>query len=199
MPAVWDAEAFEKKFEQRTQEIAQERASEEVEKVREVFDRHAEFLGPKLIATLVQRDYESVFKATTEKRNEGRLNDNFSVNPGVRVIVNSAAMSMRNGGTPIEELFKVQEVGEIYVEALKPAEGMPEGFHEFYLPDGTYGMVAENDCQIWGIKAPRGSGEAHRFPMSLNPGFIVRMEGDSGELWQNPGLQPDGSPVAQAA
>lgn len=190
----WNAETFEKKFEQRTIAVATEKGLAQQERTRKILDRHTEFLGPKLVATLVQRDYESVFQDTVEKRESGRLNDDHSIAPGVRAIVNNLAPAIKIGEPLIEEIC--EEGGSVYADALKPAEGT-EDCYEFYLPRGRYRVWEDRTCQLFGEVAEE-RGLKHRFPITLGHHRVVRLEGDSGELWQNPFLTPEGSPLAQA-
>lgn len=152
--------------------------------VRELLERHSEFLGPELVRTISHREGIRAGNEYIHKLIEGRGNDNASKNPGVTIYLTDLGKIHLSGLLSREDYQisqdDLEDAGE-HLTALR----LPKGAYQA----GGLGLrfqieASDNWHDI--ATAP--------YPFKLQYEHVVRIEGDSGELWQNDYYSVDGSP-----
>jgi hypothetical protein len=177
--------------EERTAQLAREAGEKAVASARELLDRHRDLVGPTLIDFITSRESQRAEEAARKAREEGRMNDNNSKAPGLTAFITKA------GYEGLTEALGRDDVGpymEGYVGSMQPVD--PEGaVYSLRLPSGTYGM-GMGSCQFYG-EASLGDGYPtdRENPFTMPYDMVIRIEGDSGELWQNANFTPGGGPV----
>lgn len=156
--------------------------------LREEFDKKTEENKRGLAA-------ERVAKMLDERG--GRLNDNFSVGPGVTVYLTD--FDVNKHGTQPEQMARIAEKYDrpVLTEALDPAEGMVEGCYKLELPEGGFFLGVGGFDFYEQIDDGAERNDTHLFATGY--AFIVRIEGHHGELWQNHDYSPDGAPLRGVA
>lgn len=153
-------------------------------RVRELLGRHADLVGPVLVDLIAQRESQSALQEYGKRRLEGHANDNWSHQPGITVYVTPEAKEL------MVKVFKREAypVTEDQIEPVNP------NMWAFRFPRGVYSM-GMGGCQLY-LEAAKDwykSNKAEK-PFVLGYDDILRVEGDSNELWQNWNYQWDGNP-----
>ena len=164
-------------------------ASETESKVRELLGRHKDLVAEGVTEQIVAREVSRARDEYAAKRLEGHANDNYSKTPGITIYMT---------GTAKEALAKVFEEGGYPVsdEQWKP---LPNSVWEISFLTGTYGMGL-GGCQFYQEADDdfyKGGRDKVRKPFSTPYDSIVRVEGKSGELWQNVNYAWDGVPKSR--
>jgi hypothetical protein len=163
------------------------RWTEEHRKLRDEADRKIDEsrdrLGAERVAYLLER------------RRVGDMNNDMSAAPGITIYLRD--YEVEKNGTQPEQLGRIaQQADRPELAALEPAEGMVSGCYKLEFPTGAYsaGMGGFN---IYSHATEEGIRTWSGLDLAFSTGypFVVRIEGHSGELWQNWGYNPDGSPV----
>jgi hypothetical protein len=172
--------------EQHTRQLAMERADRAAESIREIIGNHEDLLGADLIEVIVQREYDKAYQEALDKRQRGELNDNCSLGAGLTVYMTSRGQ---------EVLTRVsEEHGLPHADMLKAVEDKP-GCFSLRLDEGVYstGWGAVELYDKGEVDDASGVLSGEGIPISLGYTFIVRIEGDHGELWQNWSYNADGT------
>jgi len=127
-----------------------------------------------------------------EEREAGLYNNETSEAPGLTAILrlrpdNEGRDRRALDLVPVQPEFNspsIEDMGEIDENTRLFALTLPEGV---YHADNFMSFYAKGE--VWGGKI-RGEGDDS---FSLFPFQVVRIEGYSGELWQNPEYHPDGT------
>ncbi|HET9850525.1 MAG TPA: hypothetical protein VFP35_02800 [Candidatus Saccharimonadales bacterium] len=169
--------------EQRTLEMAMDTANRAAAVTREVVDRHVDLLGEDLAELMVHRDYEAAYQEIVRKREAGELNNEASQAPGL------TAYLTEEGASTLKDIPGISD----YAEGLEMAPGML-GSWRLRINEGIY-STGWGNIQFHGRGAvePDGNFSLQEDPFFLGYGYVVRVEGDNGELWQNRNYNPDGS------
>jgi hypothetical protein len=130
------------------------------------------------------------------KRNEGLANDTASKEPGLMALVKSAGAKARLEGWSAEHpgdphnpiLVEVGQVGEdpLFVLSMPLGAFRARSGHVRFYPEPQI----SDDGQVIFSSEGEFEGDVSIPLNSLN--HVVRIEGASGELWQNPYYLPDG-------
>jgi len=136
------------------------------------------------ILAALARTHESVRQTIRELRETGLYNDNSSLKPGL------AAYLTPEGKTIAEDTYPAPSP----YHQFEPVEETP-GVFKIELPFGGY-IAGAGSVTLYGQAQIDASGNFifHKKPVNLGYPSVVRVEGYSGELWQNWSLLPDGSP-----
>jgi hypothetical protein len=178
---------------ERAAKLAREAGEEAASAAKELLTRHPNLIGARLVELITDREFRIAYRAAEVDRAEGRMNDNNSRAPGL------TAFFTREGFEGLTEASKKEDAVPYlagYVAEMQPVD--PEGtMYSLRLPQGTYGM-GMGGCQFYG-EVTEGDGlttrnDSREKPFSSPYNIIVRIEGDSGEVWQNANLQADGTP-----
>lgn len=177
---------------ERTAKIASEAGSTALTKARELLTRHTDLLDPALITQIGNREYHRAYAEAETARAEGRMNDDYSQAPGLTVFFT------REGFEGLTEATrKDDETSHLagYLADIQPAD--PDStVYSLRLAQGMYAM-GWGGCTFYGEATPNGNQLNREKPFSAPYDAVVRVEGDSGELWQNVNFQPDGTPIVR--
>lgn len=176
---------------QRTEQLAREKADQAAAKAKELLDKHADLIDPETIARIEQREATSAYVAAQEARAEGRLNDDFSKAPGLTVFFTRAGFegfskAVAEGN---DERYRYLDG---YVAEMQPVDP-EETVYSLRLDTGMYAM-GFGGATFYGEASTADNQLQRDKPFSAPYNMVVRVEGDSGELWQNAHLTPDGAP-----
>jgi hypothetical protein len=175
--------------EERTAKLAEKAGEEAANTANELLVRHIDLIGPTVIDFITGREFERASEAAKVARAEGRMNDNYSQAPGL------TAFMTKSGFEGLSEAAKKDGKASYlsgYVAEMQPVDP-GETVYSLRLPRGMYGM-GFGGCTLYGEASAEGN-QLHRDrPFSMPYETVIRVEGDSGEIWQNADLQPDGTP-----
>jgi|SRR3989344_1640607 len=139
----------------------------------------------------------------TAEREAGFHNDKISLAPGLTAVI-------RPHESQLPEILALQprqlDFSSPAIDEIGEVDGSIH--YKLRLPEGVYKEITtgllfyrkgrvdyhddiHNDERFEGETA----GETDRGKILLSHHFVVRIEGDEGELWQNPHYHPDGSPT----
>jgi hypothetical protein len=174
-------------LEKRAHELAMEAGSKAADQAGALLGRYVELVDPNVAERIEAEEFNRSFGATLEARESGRLNDTFSTAPGITIFMTregfegakeTAGDDSEYMGDYLATVEMMDEEGRLY--ALR----LPEG--GFYASMGFtfYGETTVDDLPLNGEK-----------PFQFPTEAIVRVEGDTGDLWQNVNFQPDGTPI----
>jgi len=162
----------------RSADVAKNTAKE----IRELLSKHRDLVAQMIEDEIVRREVDAAVKKYRELREKGERNDNYSRAPGFTLYVTNNSKNQilkvcRDGGFPISD-EQVKNVGE--------------DLWSMRLPEGTYG-AGGGGIQFYQVGGSN-PGEL-RYPFSTGYRNVVRIVGDSGELWQNSRLEWDGTEI----
>ena len=162
-------------------------ASQTEGKVREILSRHADLVAEGVVEQIVAREVSRSKEEYAAQRLEGHANDNNSKTPGITIYMTDEAK------VAIAELFK-REVG--YSVPQEQWRSLPNNIWEISFTSGIYSM-GMGGCQFYqeaDANFMEGGRDKVRRPFTARYDDIVRVEGKSGELWQNVNYNWDGTP-----
>lgn len=173
--------------EERTAKLAEKAGETAANAANELLIRHIDLIGPTLIDLIASREFERASEAAKVARAEGRMNDNGSRAPGLTAYFTKAGVdALREAAEKEEAAPYLAE----YVTSMQPVDP-EETVYSLRLPQGMYGMGL-GGCQFYGEAAVDGVQLNSEKPFTTPYHVVVRVEGDSGEIWQNQDLTPDG-------
>lgn len=186
-----DRERIKEATQERTQRLAGEAGQSAIAAAQEFLDRHADLIDHDAAAMIKDREFATAYKDVETGRQEGRLNDECSEAPGLTLFLTGDAVA-RLRERAVERTEEAPYLAG-YVTAIEPVD--PDGtVHSLRLPMGEYAVPSGMGAiQIHGIVVPERSPSLHH-PILLGLEEVVRVEGDSGEVWQSPWLMPNGTP-----
>jgi hypothetical protein len=174
---------------ERTARLAREAGERAVDGIKELLERHSDLLGPALISLIIDREFEKASTEIITARAEGRANDNYSEATGLTAFITKEGYEGLREAAEREAQEAPYLTG--YVESMQPVDEQGT-VYSLILPQGAYSM-GFGGCQIYGeVNIVDGRPEDRRNPVAMSYGSVVRIEGFSGELWQNVDFTPDG-------
>lgn len=175
--------------EARTEKLAREAAEQAEITASEILGRNLDLVSPATALAIINREAERAAEEVRLARTLGHANDPRSEAPGLTVLFTRSGYE-RLRRVAIEEADSAPYVAQ-YVNNMQPTD--EEGTaYLLTLPGGVYSM-GWGECQFYGEATFLDGEQAGRKdPFSVRYGSIVRIEGDSGELWQNVKFTPEG-------
>lgn len=145
-------------------------------------DRHRGVLSSEQIRIIVRREKEIAEERYLESRGASRVNENFSRNPGMTLFVttegkNRAIVLCRDHDYPV---------------SADQISSAPNGIWVLKFPKGIY-IMSRGGAQFYQEGNMRNLDRSKK-PFVLDYDDVLRVEGDSGELWQNRDYDWDGRP-----
>ncbi|KKR49647.1 MAG: hypothetical protein UT84_C0022G0010 [Candidatus Curtissbacteria bacterium GW2011_GWA1_40_16] len=162
-------------------------ANDTENRVKELLGRHQDLVAPSVAQQIIEREVSRAVQEYGAKRLEGRANDNYSKAPGVTIYMTNEAK------VAISALFDREPGYSIPPEQWR---SLPNNIWEVSFPRGIYSMGG-GGCQFYqeaDDDFDRGRRDRVRRPFTAGYDDIVRVEGKSGELWQNANYNWDGTP-----
>lgn len=168
----------------RSTEVAKDAAQE----ARGFLGRHSSLVAPEVVDLIAHREGASALQEYGKRRLDGHANDNFSQKPGLTAYLKPqgrekvAAMCEREG----------YPIADTQIEEITPhliAIRLPRGVYGMSMGGAQFYQEADTDWEQ--------SGRAEK-PFALDYNDVVRIEGDSNELWQNVNYRWDGIPKASS-
>jgi len=175
----------------RTFELAMGAGKAAADRAATFLGRHSDVIEADVGKRIEASEFDRAFNRTKADRKTGHRNDNSSIAPGVTIYMSKAGFE-----EAMESAEKLDE-GSYFAEYMQTAQPVDdEGvLYTMRLPEGAYSM-GWGGCTFYGEATFEDDMPAVREkPFSSPYDAIVRIEGDSGELWQNYNFQPDGSPA----
>lgn len=168
---------------------ATERVATDTEKrVRELLDRHQDLVAPGVAHQIIQREVSRATEEYGARRLEGHANDNFSKAPGMTIFMTDHAKASL---VPIFEEAGYAVPAEQWQPSLNNTWSIAFPAGAYSMGMGGYSFYQEADPDLDSGKGSR------RKPFSTPYDSIIRVEGKSGELWQNVHFNWDGTPKAR--
>lgn len=155
--------------------------------VRGLLSRHKDLVAEGIAEQIVAREVSRAKEEYATQRLEGHANDNFSKTPGVTIYMTDEAK------VAISALFE-REGG--YAISAEQWRSLPNDVWEVSFDKGIYSM-GMGGCQFYqeaDANFNEGGRDKVRKPFTARYNDVIRVEGKSGELWQNVDYNWDGSP-----
>lgn len=157
--------------------------------IQELLSRHSDLITDNIANQIAMREAKRAREEYLKSRLEGHANDNISKAPGITIYVTDEAKAV------LTSKFE-QALYPVPKQAWKP---IANGVWEISFAKGIYQM-GFGGCQFYQEADDDyfkgGSGNA-RLPFVARYDDVIRVEGDSGELWQNVNYSWDGTPKSQ--
>lgn len=161
-------------------------ASRTQSEVSELLGRHKDLIPEGVATQVVAREVTRAREEYASSRLEGHSNDNFSKTPGITIYMTDEAK------VAISALFERESGYTIPAAQWRP---LPNGVWEVSFDRGIYSM-GMGGCQFYqeaDANFNEGGRDKVRKPFTARYDDIVRVEGKSGELWQNVNFNWDGT------
>lgn len=162
----------------RTEKLAHQAGEDAASRVHNALREYGDVVTPEQIEAIKAKKYTLAFEAMKRAREDGRHFDMYSSAPGVRVIMTEIACDH------LLDLFaRQQDLGQ-YSGNIRALD-ISEGLYELRLDAGTF-FVAFGECQMHGHVTYDGKTfDKVSDPFIIPIDEVLRIEGDSGEVWQN--------------
>jgi len=161
-----------------TPEVANQSTKDIIETTRlrttELLQRNRDLIAPSITAQILNREINDILRK--------RSNDNSSDQPGLTLYTNSngKAYILRESSAndyPIEE------------DQFSRGDG---AMWTLRLPEGTF-LMGMGGCQFYVESPDFEKTKKGNYPFGMHYEDVIRVEGDSGELWQNNYFNWDGT------
>ncbi len=188
-----NSETMKIKAEERSAMLAQLAADQAIEAAGKFLGRHRDLVATGVAAMIFSRERDRVYDETMTARIEGNLNDDYSLAPGLVVFFTQAGHDVLCQAA-VREAQKAPHLAA-YAAALQPTEDGTAYWLD--MPFGTYSMGGgRGGCRFYGeVDMVEGRVIGGRDPINMGYDEILRIEGYSGEFWQNRNFTPQGTPI----
>lgn len=160
------------------------------QKVRELLGRHPDLVAPVVVDLIAQKEATLASQEYFKRRVDGYENDDYSQQPGLTAYLTPQGR---------DEAIKMCE-HQGYSIAGAQIEEITPNLIALRFPNGIYN-TSGGGANFF-LEASGGWGECTNTPdkpFFLDYNDVVRIEGDSNELWQNIDYNWDGTPKATEA